>query len=114
MIPCERPYKDEIVPNVSDPAVIAYRQEVGRDCLKSGAAVGKHREPKLPTIQDNAVRDEPFCVHSNDILVAGRNAMKAFLLACVVAIAAAAVGAMVLNHVQEPVEQAFATTGVRL
>ena len=40
--------------------------------------------------------------------------MKAFLLACVVAIAAAAVWAVVLNHVQEPVEQAFATTGVRL
>ncbi len=42
MIPCERPYKDEIVPSVSDPAVIAYRQEIVRDCLKSGAAVGKH------------------------------------------------------------------------
>ena len=40
--------------------------------------------------------------------------MKAFLLACVVAIVAAAVGAEVLNHVQEPVAQAFATTGVRL
>ena len=40
--------------------------------------------------------------------------MKAFLLACVVAVAAAAVWAMVLNQVQEPVEQAFATTGVRL
>ncbi len=40
--------------------------------------------------------------------------MRAFLLACVVAIVAAAVGAVVLNRVQEPVEQAFATTGVRL
>jgi hypothetical protein len=40
--------------------------------------------------------------------------MKAFLLACVVAIVVAAVGAVVLNRVQEPVEQAFATTGVRL
>jgi len=40
--------------------------------------------------------------------------MRAFLLACVVAIVVAAVGAMVLNRVQEPVEQAFATTGVRL
>jgi hypothetical protein len=40
--------------------------------------------------------------------------MRAFLLACVVAIVVAAVGAVVLNSVQEPVEQAFATTGVRL
>jgi len=40
--------------------------------------------------------------------------MRAFLLACVVAIILAAVSAMVLNHVQEPVQQAFATTGVRL
>ena len=40
--------------------------------------------------------------------------MRAFLVACVVAIVVAAVGAVVLNRVQEPVEQAFATTGVRL
>ena len=40
--------------------------------------------------------------------------MRAFLAACVVAIVVAAVGAAVLNRVQEPVEQAFATTGVRL
>jgi hypothetical protein len=40
--------------------------------------------------------------------------MKPFLLACIAAgvIAAAAVG--ILNKVQEPVEQAFATSGVRL
>jgi hypothetical protein len=40
--------------------------------------------------------------------------MRAFLVACAVAIVVAAVGAVVLNHVQEPVQQAFATTGVRL
>lgn len=40
--------------------------------------------------------------------------MKPFLLACAVAIVAAAVWAVVLNGMQEPVEQAFATTGVRL
>jgi hypothetical protein len=40
--------------------------------------------------------------------------MKAFLVACAVAIIAAVVWAEVLNHVQEPVQQAFATTGVRL
>jgi len=36
------------------------------------------------------------------------------LIACVAAIVVAAVGAVVLNRMQEPVEQAFATTGVRL
>ena len=40
--------------------------------------------------------------------------MRAFLLACVAAIILAAVSAIVLNYVQEPVQQAFATTGVRL
>jgi hypothetical protein len=40
--------------------------------------------------------------------------MKAFLLACAVAAVVAAVAAVALNRVQEPVEQAFATTGVRL
>ncbi len=40
--------------------------------------------------------------------------MKAFVLACLAAIAVAAVAVVVLNRVQEPVEQAFATTGVRL
>ena len=40
--------------------------------------------------------------------------MKSFLLACVSAIVLAAIAAAVLNRVQEPVQQAFATTGVRL
>ena len=40
--------------------------------------------------------------------------MRAFLIACVAAIVVAAVSAVVLNRMQEPVEQAFATTGVRL
>lgn len=40
--------------------------------------------------------------------------MKAFLLACVAAVAIAAASVAVLNAMQEPVEQAFVTTGVRL
>lgn len=40
--------------------------------------------------------------------------MKSFLLACAAAIIVAAVAAEALNRVQEPVEQAFATTAVRL
>jgi hypothetical protein len=40
--------------------------------------------------------------------------MKSFLLACVAAVVVAAVGAVVLDRVQEPVAQAFSTTGVRL
>jgi hypothetical protein len=40
--------------------------------------------------------------------------MKAFLLACVTALVVAALGVVVLDRVQEPVEQAFATTAVRL
>jgi hypothetical protein len=40
--------------------------------------------------------------------------MKAFLLACTAAIVIAAAAVVVLERVQEPVQQAFATTGVRL
>jgi hypothetical protein len=40
--------------------------------------------------------------------------MKAFLLACVAALVVAALAVGILNRVQQPVERAFATTGVRL
>jgi hypothetical protein len=40
--------------------------------------------------------------------------MKAFLLACVAAVVIAITGVVVLNSVQEPVEQAFTTSAVRL
>jgi len=63
---------------------------------------------------DNAVRSEPFGVNSQDIPTHARTAMRSFLLACAAAIIVAAIAAIVLNRVQEPVEQAFATTGVRL
>jgi len=40
--------------------------------------------------------------------------MKTFVLACVAAIAIAALGGVVLNSIQEPADQAYSTTGVRL
>ena len=40
--------------------------------------------------------------------------MKTFLLACIAAIAIAALGGVVLNSIQEPADQAYSTTGVRL
>jgi len=40
--------------------------------------------------------------------------MKEFLLACLAAIAMGAVAIVVLNRIQEPVQQAFATSAVRL
>jgi hypothetical protein len=40
--------------------------------------------------------------------------MKSFLLACIAAIAIAAIGGIVLNSVQEPAAEAFSTTSVRL
>ena len=40
--------------------------------------------------------------------------MKSFVLACVAAIAIAAVAGLVLNSVQKTSEQAYSTTGVRL
>jgi hypothetical protein len=40
--------------------------------------------------------------------------MKAFLLACAAAVVIAGAALVVLDRIQEPVQQAFATTGVRL
>jgi hypothetical protein len=40
--------------------------------------------------------------------------MKAFLLACAAAVVIAALSVVALNKVQQPVEVAFATSGVRL
>jgi hypothetical protein len=40
--------------------------------------------------------------------------MKAFLFACAAAIIVAALSVVALNKLQQPVEQAFATSGVRL
>lgn len=40
--------------------------------------------------------------------------MKSFLAACVAAIVIAIVGGVVLNSFQEPVDQAFTTSSVRL
>jgi hypothetical protein len=40
--------------------------------------------------------------------------MKAFVLACAAAIVIAAAAVVFLNGLQEPVQQAFSTTGVRL
>ena len=40
--------------------------------------------------------------------------MKSFVLACVAALVIAAVAGFALNSVQEPADQAFSTTGVRL
>jgi hypothetical protein len=40
--------------------------------------------------------------------------MKAFLLSCVAAVILAILGVVVLNSIQEPADQAFATSAVRL
>ena len=40
--------------------------------------------------------------------------MKAFIVACLAAVALAAIGLAVINHVQEPADQAFATPYARV
>ncbi len=40
--------------------------------------------------------------------------MKSFIVACVVAIVVAAIGAIGLNSIQEPVDRAYTTGSVRL
>ena len=40
--------------------------------------------------------------------------MRSFVFACIAAVLIAAAGAVALNFIQEPVDIAFATQGVRL
>ncbi len=40
--------------------------------------------------------------------------MKSFIIACVVAVVVAVIGAIGLNIIQEPVDEAFTTNAVRL
>jgi hypothetical protein len=40
--------------------------------------------------------------------------MKSFIMACVAAIVIAVIGGVVLNSIQEPVDKAYTTSGVRL
>jgi len=40
--------------------------------------------------------------------------MRVFIIACIAAVVIAAIGAVALSFVQEPVSVAFATEGVRL
>jgi hypothetical protein len=40
--------------------------------------------------------------------------MKAFIAACIAVVVFAAIGLVVLNHVQEPVDEAFATSYARV
>jgi hypothetical protein len=40
--------------------------------------------------------------------------MKAFITACLAAVVVAAIGLVVLNYVQEPADQAFATPYARV
>lgn len=62
---------------------------------------------------DLVVRNQPsHIIYPLDLLRSV--AMRAFLLACAAAIVIAAAAFVVLDQVQEPVQQAFATTGVRL
>jgi len=40
--------------------------------------------------------------------------MKTFIIACVAAVVIAVIGGVVLNGIQEPADQAFSTSAVRL
>jgi hypothetical protein len=40
--------------------------------------------------------------------------MQAFVAACVAAVALAVIGVVILNHMQEPADQAFATSYARV
>jgi hypothetical protein len=71
-----------------------------RDCPYANPAPVSHRNKRI--------KDECTCRKKGVVI------MKAFLLACVAAVILAIIGVAVLNSIQEPANQAFATSAVRL
>ena len=53
-------------------------------------------------------------LYSQKLYRKGEHAMKAFIAACLAAVVLAVIGVAVLNHVQEPADQAFATSYARV
>jgi hypothetical protein len=48
------------------------------------------------------------------MILDGTTGMRSFLMACIAAVVIAAVAAVALSFLQEPVDVAFTTSGVRL
>ena len=82
------------------------RRQLGEGASRAvaGAGKGAHRPERVAASADG---------DAGRIGIWGK-LMKSFVLACVAAIAIAAVAGLVLNSVQKPADQAFSTTGVRL
>jgi hypothetical protein len=55
-----------------------------------------------------------YLLYSRKLYRRKERAVKAFLTACLAAVVLAAIGLFVLNHVQEPVDEAFATSFARV
>jgi len=55
-----------------------------------------------------------YLLYSQKLYRRREHAMKAFLAACLAAVALAAIGLVALNHVQEPADEAFATPYARV
>ena len=55
-----------------------------------------------------------YLLYSLKLYRTGKPAMKAFIGACLAAIVLAAIGLVVLNHVQEPADEAFASPYARV
>jgi hypothetical protein len=55
-----------------------------------------------------------YLLYSPKLYRRSEHAMKAFLTACLAAVILAAIGLVVLNHVQEPVDEAFASSYARV
>lgn len=52
--------------------------------------------------------------YENDLMEREESSMWTFIVACIVAAVIAIGAVVVLNHVQEPVDVAFATSAVRI
>ena len=48
------------------------------------------------------------------MVLGGRTAMRSFIIACIATVVIAALGAIVLNFVQEPADVAFTTEAARI
>lgn len=90
----------------------------GVECVREIIHVGRFLTPDNQRLHEADARTIPhnlaICYIVRPAVSEWEHAMKAFVAACLAAVALAAIGLVGLNHVQEPVDHAFATPYARV
>jgi hypothetical protein len=88
------------------------------ECCREVAHAGHLLAPDGQRLHEADVRifrlKSDYLLYNQATVSKREQPMKAFFAACIAAIVLAVIGLVVLNHVQEPVDEAFATSYARV